>query len=86
MWVFCCGMYRSASTLQFQIATWLVKDAGVGQQVGWIDAKGFSEVRDSYANCTGLKVVKVHLCTDPMISEFMQNQALQFQGLACSSY
>lgn len=50
MWVFCCGMFRSASTLQFQITTRLVKDAGIGQQVGWIDANRFWEVRDLYAN------------------------------------
>ncbi len=34
MSVFCCGMYRSASTLQFQLTTNLIKDAGRGQQVG----------------------------------------------------
>lgn len=69
-------MYRSASTLQFQIATRLVQDAGIGQQVGWIDAKRFSEVRDSYTTYSDFKVIKVHLYTDLMISEFRQNNAL----------
>lgn len=76
MWVFCCGMYRSASTLQFQITTRLVKDAGMGQTVGWIDAKRFPEVRSSYTGHQGLKVVKVHLCTDSIASEFMHNNAI----------
>lgn len=76
MWVFCCGMYRSASTLQFQITTRVIKDAGRGQQVGWIDANRFLEVRDSYANYTGLKVVKVHRFTEPIGWEFTQNKAM----------
>ncbi len=38
-------MYRSASTLQFQITARLVKEAGIGQQIGWIDANRFNEVR-----------------------------------------
>lgn len=38
MWVFCGGMLRSASTLQFQITSRLVTEAGIGQQIGWIDA------------------------------------------------
>lgn len=76
MWVFCCGMFRSAFTLQFQITTRLVKDAEIGQQVSWIDANRFWEVRESYANCDRLKVVKVHLCTDTMLLEFEQNSAL----------
>lgn len=76
MWVFCCGMYRSASTLQFQITSRLVKDAGVGQQIGWIPNKRFSELRDVYSSYSEFKVAKVHVCTDLMISEFKQNSAL----------
>jgi hypothetical protein len=76
MWVFCCGMYRSASTLQFQITAQLVQDAEIGQQVGWIDADRFSEVRRSYQDAPGLKVIKVHKCTDSIITEFINNNAL----------
>ncbi|MBD3883246.1 sulfotransferase domain-containing protein [Phormidium tenue FACHB-886] len=76
MWVFCCGMYRSASTLQFQITARLVKENQLGQQVGWIDANRFSEMRDAYANVEGLKVIKVHRCTPSIASEFMHNQAI----------
>lgn len=68
-------MYRSASTLQFQITAQLVKETGIGQQVGWIDAKRFNEVRLPYANDKKLKVVKVHLCTDAIASEFHQANA-----------
>lgn len=76
MWVFCCGMYRSASTLQFQITTQLVKHAGIGQQVGWIDADRFPEVRCRYEQDNGLKVIKVHKCTNSIRTEFIKNNAI----------
>lgn len=76
MWIFCCGMYRSASTLQFQITTRLVKDTCTGQAIGWIDANRFSEVRDAYADQEGFKVIKVHRCTNSIASEFTQGNAL----------
>lgn len=76
MWVFCCGMYRSASTLQFQITTQLVSDNGVGRQVGWIDADRFANVRVEHQNVSELKVVKVHRCTEPMQAEFARGTAI----------
>jgi hypothetical protein len=76
MWVFCCGMYRSASTLQFQITTRLVKDANLGQQVGWIDAKRFVETREQYNSINGFQVIKVHICTDAIAAEFAQGNAI----------
>jgi hypothetical protein len=76
MWVFCCGMYRSASTLQFQITSRLVKDAGIGQQIGWIDALRFDAVRDRHADDQGFKVIKVHTCTEPIAAEFLWGNAL----------
>jgi hypothetical protein len=76
MWVFCCGMYRSASTLQFQITSRLVKDAGLGEQIGWIDAMRFDTVRDRHADTPKLKVIKVHTCTEPIAAEFLQGNAL----------
>ena len=66
MWVFCCAMFRSASTLQFQITTRLVKESGSGVQIGWIDATRFAEARSSYADEPGYKVIKVHLCPEPI--------------------
>jgi Sulfotransferase domain len=75
MWIFCCGMFRSASTLQFQITARLVKEAGIGQQVGWIDWKQFSAIQHSYANEPGLKVMKVHVCSEAIAQEFLNHQA-----------
>ncbi|MBD1909214.1 MULTISPECIES: sulfotransferase domain-containing protein [unclassified Leptolyngbya] len=76
MWVFCGGMFRSASTLQFQITTRLVKDAGVGEQIGWIDAYRFAEIQRTHTHKPGFKVVKVHVCTESIQAEFLQDNAL----------
>lgn len=76
MWVFCCGMYRSASTLQFQITSQLVKEANIGQQIGWIDAKRFAETQTIYAHAPGWQVIKVHLCTDAIATEFIKGNAI----------
>ena len=76
MWVFCGGMFRSASTLQFQITARLVEEAGIGQSIGWIDAHRFAETRRLYAHESGFKVVKVHVCPDSIQAEFHRNNAL----------
>lgn len=76
MWVFCCGMYRSASTLQFQITAHLVRSHQLGQQIGWIDANRFPELRSLHQNTAGLNVIKVHRCTEAIITEFNQNRAI----------
>jgi hypothetical protein len=76
MWVFCCGMYRSASTLQFQITSQLVKEANAGQQIGWIDAKRFAETQATYAHEPGFQVIKVHVCTDAIATEFLKGNAI----------
>jgi hypothetical protein len=68
-------MYRSASTLQFQIAARLVKDARLGQQVGWIDAKRFAEVQREWKEFNGLKVAKVHTYTAAIAAEFHNKNA-----------
>ena len=42
MWIFCCGMERSGSTVQFQISAQLVEDAGLGKRVEWVKAERVS--------------------------------------------
>ena len=46
MWVFCCGMQRSGSTLQYQIAARLVEQAGLGQRLEWVEPGRFPELRE----------------------------------------
>jgi hypothetical protein len=69
-------MYRSASTLQFQITAELVKAAGLGKQIGWIDADRFAEVRSGHVNAKGLQIIKVHKCTAAIAAEFLADNAI----------
>lgn len=69
-------MYRSASTLQYQIASHLVCTSDRGEQIGWIEAQRFTEWRDRHAHTPTLKVIKVHTCTDAIAREFLQERAM----------
>jgi len=73
MWIFCGGMARSASTLQFQIASNLVELTKCGRVIGWTDE--FPLTKEKYQNLKGMKVVKSHACTKEMEHEFKLNNA-----------
>lgn len=76
MWIFACGMQRSGSTLQFQIAAKLVEDAGLGQRVEWVKPERFPEIREKYQNISGWKVFKNHIYTPDMAAEFHRGNAM----------
>jgi hypothetical protein len=76
MWIFCCGMQRSGSTLQFQITARLVEEAGLGQRVEWVKPDRFPQLRQKYAEYPGWKVSKSHICTDDMAAEFHRHNAM----------
>jgi|Deesub1362A_J573_1020465.scaffolds.fasta_scaffold00077_10 hypothetical protein len=69
-------MWRSGSTVQYQITAQLVEDAGKGKRVGWVEPDRFPEIREKYADYDGWKVFKAHVCTDAMISEFERQNAM----------
>jgi hypothetical protein len=60
MWVFCCGMRRSGSTLQYQIVKQIVEDAKVGKGLGWVDSEQFDHLQTKYAGENGYLVIKCH--------------------------
>ena len=61
MLVVCCGMYRSGSTLHYQIAGALVEAAGVGARAGWDWASADVSLARPGAGRTGaMGVIKVH--------------------------
>lgn len=76
MWIFCCGMQRSGSTLQFQITAQLVEAAGLGKRVEWVRPELFGKLRKAHAADPGWKVFKMHVCTDKMANEFHQQNAM----------
>ncbi|MCG3119041.1 MAG: hypothetical protein ALAOOOJD_01369 [bacterium] len=76
MWIFCCGMQRSGSTLQFQITAQLVEAAGLGKRVEWVKPELFGKLRKALADEPGWKVFKMHVCTDKMADEFHRQNAM----------
>ncbi|MFQ5629409.1 MAG: sulfotransferase domain-containing protein [bacterium] len=80
MWIFCCGMQRSGSTLQFQITARLVEEAGLGKRVDWVKPQHFRKLRKQFAEDASWKVFKNHVCTDKMRKEFHRGNAM---GIYC---
>ena len=76
MWVFCCGMRRSGSTLQFQLAARIAEEAGVGKRIEWVQPSDFPIVREKYKDYPGLKVFKSHVYTPEMGAEFQRRNAM----------
>lgn len=60
MWVFCCGMRRSASTLQYQIAADLVTRKNLGIALGYVQHSDFETLKEKYKDDKRLKIVKTH--------------------------
>lgn len=75
MWIFCCGMIRSGSTLQYQITGQLVEEAGLGKRIAWTKHDRFTDIRKEYADYGGWKVFKTHEFTDEMAAEFTRQNA-----------
>jgi hypothetical protein len=75
MWIFCGGMPRSGSTLQFQLTAHLVEGAGLGSRVGWVHPEEFPRLRDNGAAAGGWKVFKTHTCTPEIRAEFEAGNA-----------
>ncbi len=60
MWVFCGGMFRSGSTVQYQIASHLVEHAGRGERLTWQKADDFAAVKSLHPDDDRLRVFKAH--------------------------
>lgn len=76
MWVICCGMPRSGSTLQYQIAAKLIEDAGIGKRVGWCLPADFPRLRDKFTHYKKMKVFKSHVATKEILKEFDEHNAV----------
>ena len=75
MWIFCGGMPRSGSTLQFQLTAHLVEHAGLGSRVEWVRPNEFPSLRDKHAAARGWKVFKTHACTPEIRAELEAGNA-----------
>jgi len=75
MWIFCGGMRRSGSTVQFQLTAALVEAAGKGRRIEWVKPDEFGKLRKQHADDTAWKVFKTHKCTDKVAKEFERQNA-----------
>jgi len=64
MWIFCCGMMRSGSTVQYQITKDIVETSGTGYGLGWIEVHDFPEAYASQPYEEQRLVVKTHAFTE----------------------
>lgn len=65
-WVFCAGMIRSGSTLQFQLASSIIERAGLGRRMKYVPEAEFDAVLAGNPGNEELKVFKAHVCALPM--------------------
>jgi Sulfotransferase domain len=70
MWIFCGGMYRSGSTVQFQITADLVEKFGIGKRIEWDNLHDFKKLKNKYNRYQKLKIFKTHVCSDDIAHEF----------------
>lgn len=76
-WIFCCGLYRSGSTLQYNMMSQLVQKLNRGQPLGYLE-EGYSiNLEQSYGHLSGIKIFKAHKLSDEI-------HDLICSGKACS--
>lgn len=75
MWVFCCGMKRSGSTVQYQITREIVETNGLGKALGWVEPAQFPQLKATYTDFHGFLVVKSHRYLETAEDLFMKKQA-----------
>jgi hypothetical protein len=76
MFIFCGGVFRSGSTLQYQIVSQLVEDFDLGGRITWHSPDDFSEIRRSYGKQHRILVFKAHKLTSEMKEEVEANGAI----------
>lgn len=76
MFIFCGGMFRSGSTLQYQIVSQIVEDFGLGERITWHSPDNFPEIRRSHGSKHRVLVFKAHELTSEMEQEVEINGAI----------
>ena len=76
MWVFAGGMFRSGSTLQFQLASALVERAGVGRRFEWMMPEAFADVGPEFDGVPELLIFKTHVCKHAMRERLRDGRAI----------
>lgn len=74
MWVFAGGMYRSGSTLQYQLVSDMIERAGLGQRSEWMMPEEFAAIAEPEP--PGMRVFKTHVCKHPMRIRLRDGRAM----------
>jgi hypothetical protein len=76
-WVFCAGMIRSGSTIQFQLTSAIVERAEIGLRVKYAPESEFEKIKEQFPNKERkLMVFKAHVCTSVLAQECLDERAL----------
>ncbi len=75
-WIFCAGMIRSGSTLQYQLTSSIVEQAGIGCRVPYAEEVEFAKVAQGYDVSQKFCVFKAHLCRPPLAEKCISEGAL----------
>ncbi len=76
MWIFASGMFRSGSTLQFQLISALIERAGLGHRMPWTMPEDFADFAAEHDDKPELLVFKTHVCKHPMRERLRDGRAL----------
>lgn len=60
MFIFCAGMRRAGSTLQYQLAKAIVEQSGHGIAIGWQIHQNWPQLQAQYSDSNGYVVLKTH--------------------------
>jgi FkbM family methyltransferase len=78
MWIFCCGVKGTGSTLKFNLLSEVAERCEVGKGIEWNPSEDFSVVCQRHKDYSGFKVVKAHKLTPEIEAEFLNNNAIGF--------
>ena len=80
MWVFAGGMFRSGSTLQYQLVSELIERAGAGERTEWLMPEEFGPLAERLGKAGDerrpMRVFKTHVCKHPMRERLRDGRAL----------
>lgn len=78
MWVFCAGMKRSGSTLQYQLVADIVERQNIGRRIGYLEPREFTSLCSQHIDTPELLVVKTHAFLPEAEKLCRSEQALVF--------
>src|SRR5512138_2281267 len=74
-WIFCGGMIRAGSTLQYQIASELIERLGLGRRTGYLPPAEHAWVLGARP-VAGLSTFKTHELTEQVARQCRQSDAV----------